>query len=43
MVAEWKTVSGINHRDGKQQLGLGESQVCNGEGQTRHVYLVSAA
>ena len=31
------------HRDGKQQLGLGECQVRNGEGQTRHVYLVSAA
>jgi len=31
------------HRDGKQQLGLGECQVRNGEGQTRHVYLVSTA
>jgi hypothetical protein len=31
------------HRDGKQQLGLGDCQVCSGEGQTRHVYLVSAA
>jgi len=31
------------HRDGKQQLGLGECQVRSGEGQTRHVYLVSAA
>jgi hypothetical protein len=31
------------HRDGKQQLGLGECQVRSGEGQTRHVYLVRAA
>jgi hypothetical protein len=31
------------HRDGKQALGLGACQVRNGEGQTRHVYLVSAA
>ena len=31
------------HRDSKQQLGLGECQVRNGEGQTRPVYLVSAA
>ncbi len=31
------------HRDGKQQLGLGECQVRSGGGQTRHVYLVSAA
>jgi hypothetical protein len=31
------------HRDGKQALGLGECQVRSGEGQTRHVYLVSAA
>jgi hypothetical protein len=31
------------HRDGKPQLGLGDCQVRSGEGQTRHVYLVSAA
>ena len=31
------------HRDGTQQLGLGDCQVRSGEGQTRHVYLVSAA
>ena len=30
-------------RDGKQQLGLGDCQVRSGEGQTRHVYLVSVA
>ncbi len=28
------------HRDGKQHLGMGDCQLRNGEGQTRHMYLV---
>lgn len=28
------------HRDGKQQLGMGECQLRNGQGQTRHMHLV---
>lgn len=28
------------HRDGKQDLGMGECQVGDGQGQTRHMYLV---
>src|SRR4030095_6127645 len=31
------------HRNGKQQLGLGDCQVRSGEGEARHVYLVSTA
>lgn len=31
------------HRDGKQNLGLGECQLRSGEGQTRHMYLVILA
>ena len=31
------------HRDARQQSGLGDGQVRSGKGQTRHVYLVSAA
>jgi hypothetical protein len=28
------------HRDGKQHLGMGDCQLRNGQGQTRHMYLV---
>lgn len=31
------------HRDAKQELGLGECQVRDGKGQTRHIHLVSVA
>jgi hypothetical protein len=31
------------HRDGKQHLGMGDCQLRNGEGQTRHMYLVFLA
>jgi hypothetical protein len=31
------------HRDGKQQLGMGDCQLRSGEGQTRHMYLVMLA
>ena len=31
------------HRDGKQELGMGECQLRSGEGQTRHMYLVLLA
>jgi hypothetical protein len=31
------------HREGKQQLGLGDCQLRDGEGQTRHMYLVMLA
>jgi len=31
------------HRDGKQQLGMGDCQLRNGQGQTRHMHLVMLA
>jgi len=31
------------HRDGKQRLGMGDCQLRDGEGQTRHMYLVMLA
>ena len=31
------------HRDGKQQLGMGDCQLRSGQGQTRHMYLVMLA
>lgn len=31
------------HRDGKQQLGMGDCQLRNGQGQTRHMHLVMVA
>lgn len=31
------------HRDGKQQLGMGDCQVRDGEGQTRHMHFVMLA
>ena len=31
------------HRDGKQHLGMGDCQLRNGQGQTRHLYMVFLA
>src|SRR5258708_36441964 len=31
------------HRDGKQQLGMGDCQLRDSQGQTRHIYLVMTA
>ena len=31
------------HRDSKQQLGMGDCQLRDGQGQTRHMYLVMLA
>jgi hypothetical protein len=31
------------HRDGKQELGMGDCQLRDGQGQTRHMYLVMMA
>jgi hypothetical protein len=37
------TVTETFHRDGKQQLGMGDCQLRDGQGQTRHMYLVFLA
>src|SRR4051812_8292438 len=41
-VCHLKSVRGC-HRDGKQHLDMGDCQIRNGEGQTRHMYLVFLA
>lgn len=38
----WRGTEGF-HRDGKQHLGMGDCQLRNGQGQTRHLYLVFLA